>query len=124
MSNTFDSKLAHRWNWGAFLFEPVWALVHQVWFGLIVWLPHLLIILILITRILSLSIADSCVFNIEYPYVSNFTYRVTYFLHYVTYAIGTNSSTALMIYSAWYLISASILGIKGNKWALKMKKLI
>jgi hypothetical protein len=114
MSNTFDSKLAHRWNWGAFLLGPVWALVHQVWFGLIAWLPHLMIILNMIARFL-FPIVEPCVFNIEDPCVVS----VTYFLFNVSYVIGTNVSTALVVYSVWYLLIVSILGIKGNKWALK-----
>jgi hypothetical protein len=121
MSNNFNSKLARRWNWGAFLLGPVWALVHQVWIGLIAWLPQFLIILIFIARIQSFSIADSCVFYIEDPCTSNITYSIVYSLHYITYMIGTNSPIALMVYSIWYFISVFILGIKGNKWALKTK---
>ncbi|CAN1208613.1 hypothetical protein TUMEXPCC7403_00230 [Tumidithrix helvetica PCC 7403] len=35
------------WNWGAFFLTPFWALSNQAWLGLICWLPHLILNLIL-----------------------------------------------------------------------------
>ena len=29
-----------RWNWGAFLLTPIWSIAHQVWIGLLCFVPY------------------------------------------------------------------------------------
>jgi hypothetical protein len=106
VSSTFESKLTQKWNWGAFLLGPIWALFNQVWIGLIAWLP----ILLLMSSLVMLFISPF-VYN-EIFYISlGFYYRV----------IGNNKLIVLYFCIFWYFINVSILGFKGDEMALKAK---
>jgi hypothetical protein len=126
MSNTFESKLAKKWNWGAFLLGPVWALFNKVWIGLIAWTPHLLVIFIMISRIIVdpftpnyLILEDSIQASKDHPLV-----YIEYFLGSLTYTIATTGYPITLIISLiWHLFISSILGFKGSKWALKKRKI-
>jgi hypothetical protein len=94
----------NRWNWGAFLLGPIWALSNQVWIGLIAWLP----ILLLISSVIML-------------FISPFIYVTFYIAGAFYMVIGSNKLVILYSCVFWYFINIFILGLKGNDMALRAK---
>jgi hypothetical protein len=128
VSGTSNTGLAKKWNWGAFLLGPLWALINKVWIGLIAWAPHLLVIFIMIiSRIIILIINEPVYISLEDRPQSSTEYPLDYVissLSFVTNMIGANQanlSMTLLVSFVWYLFVVCILGIKGNKWALKKR---
>jgi hypothetical protein len=92
----------NKWNWGAFLLGPIWALINQVWIGLIAWLP----ILLLLSSVVLL-------------FISPFIY-ITFYISGAFYMIIA-SNKLIVLYSCifWYFITVFILGLEGNEMALR-----
>jgi hypothetical protein len=109
MISVSNSKLFKGWNWGAFLLGPLWALINQVWIGLIAWLPILLVFIVIIFEILTMPM---------YPF-NDFLLNIAV----CSYIVGENSPVVLQIYFVWYLFNVFILGLKGNEWALRTVKI-
>lgn len=100
--NNTRFNLEKRWNWGAFLLGPIWALANQVWIGLIAWLP----ILLLASSILIV-------------FIKPLTYISIYFSG--AFYIITASHELFVQYFCilWYFTNIVILGLNGNRFALK-----
>jgi hypothetical protein len=104
MKSETKIKFLQKWNWGAFLLGPIWALVNQVWVGLIAWLPIFLLIL-----------------NIAILHISSFvsiTFYVSLVFSVIIHLIGQSLAFCLCV--SWYFVNVFILGIKGNEMALKI----
>jgi hypothetical protein len=78
----------NRWNWGAFLLAPFWALSNRVWVGLLCWLPWAVIYLAL-------------------AMIVSTNYQV----------LGLQVMTLEPITALVYLTVGSILGLYGSRWS-------
>jgi len=97
---------ARKWNWGAFLLGPFWALGNRVWIGIISLIPLLF---------------------------STFAFITTFILHrpiflYLAQILLMNEDNLIFIYvqicSSFYILCLLVLGLKGgsmswenNLWA-------
>ncbi len=55
-----------RFSWGAFIFGPLWLLIHGLWLACLVWLVAIVVLSVVAVDFLTTGVAYSILFAIEF----------------------------------------------------------